>query len=129
MAEPTILESLEALLPTLAREVEDAVPVVRLRVDDGRQLDVFRAERVRERPVAWRIRGFLGDIRPVEFVAVLLGALDGRAMLTMAADTAQAGTGAGGEVVQVGAATRRMADLADLVAARVRARFGAPVES
>ncbi len=126
MAEPTILESLEALLPTLARELEDAVPVVRLRIDDGRQLDVFRAERVRERPVAWRIRGFLGDIRPVEFVAVLLGALDGRAMLTLPADATQPAATAGGEVVHVGVANRRMADLADLVAARVRARFGAP---
>lgn len=127
MAEATVLDSLAALLPTLDRELEDAVPVVRLRLDDGRQLDVFRADRVRERPIAWRIRGFVGDIRPTEFVAVLLGALDGRAVLTMAADPTQPDASPGGEVVQVAVANRRMADLVDLVAARVRARFGPPI--
>ncbi|MBK6918007.1 MAG: hypothetical protein IPH07_11455 [Deltaproteobacteria bacterium] len=129
MADSTVLDSLQALLPTLDRELEDAVPVVRLRLEDGRQLDVFRADRVRERPIAWRIRGFVGDIRPTEFVAVLLGALDGRAVLTMAADPTQPDASAGGQVVQVAVANRRMADLVDLVAARVRARFGPPTAS
>lgn len=123
-SELAALLQVDALLVALGREVESNVPVVRLVLADGRALDVFRATRVRERPVAWRIRGFVGDIRPTEFVAVLLGTQDGRALVTAApGDTAEVLASAQ-LVVQASAATRRLADLAEVVAARVRARFG-----
>ncbi|MBX7077825.1 MAG: hypothetical protein K1X88_01480 [Nannocystaceae bacterium] len=123
-SELAALLQVDALLVALDREVESNVPVVRLVLADGRALDVFRATRVRERPVAWRIRGFVGDIRPTEFVAVLLGTQDGRALVTAApGDTAEVLASAQ-LVVQASAATRRLADLAEVVAARVRARFG-----
>lgn len=123
-SELAALLQVDALLVALGREVESNVPVVRLVLADGRALDVLRATRVRERPVAWRIRGFVGDIRPTEFVAVLLGTQDGRALVTAApGDTAEVLASAQ-LVVQASAATRRLADLAEVVAARVRARFG-----
>ncbi len=122
--EPAALLQVDALLVALDREVEATVPVVRLVLADGRSLDVFRATRVRERPVAWRVRGFVGDIRPQEFVAVLLGTQDGRALVTAAPGAAADAFASAQLVVQASAATRRLADLAEVVAARVRERFG-----
>lgn len=121
--EELAVDALGPLFEALVGEVEGAIAVVRLQLDDGRTLDVFRADRVREKPAAWRLRGFVGDIRPSEFLAVLLVTVDGRAMVTGPA--ADAAIGFDGQLV-VGAspATRRIADLAELIARRVRTRFG-----
>ncbi len=123
--QPIGIDGLTALLGMLQGEVEGAVAVARLTLEDGRVLDVFRADCVRQRPAAWRLRGFVGDIRPGEFVAVLLATVDGRAMVTgTAADAAV--ESAGQLVVGAALATRRLDDLAQLIARRVRARFRSP---
>lgn len=120
------MDEIGALLEALEVEVERDVPVVRLQVEDGRTLDVFRAERLRDRPIVWRTRGFSGDIRPAEFVALLLGTLDGRAIVTAGPGDATASTMNGQAVVGVSRSSRRLADLADLIARRVRDRFAPP---
>ncbi len=111
-----------AMLRALAGEVEGRVPVVKLTLDDGEAIDVFRAEQVRERPIAWRIRGFDGATPPHEVVALVLGTLDGRA--TIMRTLAEGATPGGSTVVSAEAGTRRIADLAELIARRVRERFG-----
>jgi hypothetical protein len=120
------MDEIGALLAGLDAEVGRDVPVVRLEVEDGRTLDVFRAERVRDRPIVWRTRGFAGDIRPAEFVALLLGTTDGRAIVTAGPGDAAAATMSGQAVIGVSRSSRRLADLADLIAQRVRERFSAP---
>jgi hypothetical protein len=119
---PTITQ-IGALLGQLAVEIDRDVPVVRLEIEDGRALDVFKADRVREHPIVWRTRGFAGDIRPAEFVALLLGTTDGRAIVTAGPGDATAATMNGQAVVRATRSTRRLADLADLIARRVRASF------
>jgi len=117
------MTELSALFAGLATEADRDVPVVRLVLEDGRTLDVFRAERVREHPIVWRTRGFAGDIRPAEFVALLLGTTDGRAVVMAGPGDAGSATMGGQAVTGASPAARRLADLADLVARRVRDRF------
>lgn len=112
-----------ALLAELDAEIGRDVPVVRIDIEDGRALDVFRAERVREHPLVWRTRGFAGDIRPAEFVALLLGTTDGRAIVMAGPGDATAATMNGQAVIRASRSTRRVADLAELIASRVRDRF------
>jgi hypothetical protein len=121
-APPSVAE-IGALLAQLDAPVERDVPVVRLDIEDGRTLDVFRAERVREHPIVWRTRGFAGDIRPAEFVALILGTMDGRAIVTAGPGDATSATMNGQAVVRASRTSRRIADLADLIAKRVRDRF------
>jgi len=125
-ASPSIGE-IGALLAQLSVEIDRDVPVVRLDIEDGRTLDVFRAEQVRELPIVWRTRGFAGDIRPAEFVVLLLGTTDGRAIVTAGPGDMTSATMNGQAVVRATRTSRRLADLADLIARRVRDRF-APKE-
>lgn len=124
---PPSISEIGALLAQLAVEIDRDVPVVRLDIEDGRTLDVFRAEQVRELPIVWRTRGFAGDIRPAEFVALLLGTTDGRAIVTAGPGDMTSATMNGQAVVRATRTSRRLADLADLIARRVRDRF-APKE-
>lgn len=121
-ARPSMAE-IGALLAELDAEVDRDVPVVRMVLEDGRTLDVFRAEQLRDRPIVWRTRGFVGDIRPTEFLALLLGTVDGRAIVTAGPGDAAAAAMGGQAVVAASRSTRRLADLADLIARRVRERF------
>jgi hypothetical protein len=118
----SVEHELFAMLRELAGEVEGRVPVVRLTLDDGECLEVFRAEQVRERPIAWRIRGFDGGNPQRELVALVLGTLDGRATVMRA--LAEGATAGGSTVVSAEPSSRRIADLAELIARRVRERFG-----
>jgi hypothetical protein len=119
------VETLWELLADLGSEDDGAVPVVSLRLDSGNQLDVFRAEQVRERPIAWKVRGFSSDeAGPKERRAVLLGTTDGRAMLmSEAAQTSEDAPGGGGVVVGASAERRPLGDLADVIANAIRRRF------
>lgn len=111
------------LLAGLGGEIDREVPVVRIGVADGRTLDVFRADKLREHPIVWRTRGFAGDIRPAEFVALLLGTTDGRAIVTAGPGDAAAATMSGQAVVAASRSSRRLTDLAEIIARRVRDRF------
>lgn len=116
------IDEVAGLLGQLDGEYDASLPVVRLTLDDGRTLDVFRGDKVREKPVVWRLRGFVGDIRPTEFVALMLGTTDGRVILTTGpGDDA---TMNGAAVVSAVSARRKLADLTDAIARRVRERFG-----
>lgn len=115
------IDDVAGLLGQLDGEYDASLPVVRLGLEDGRTLDVFRGDRVRDKPVVWRLRGFVGDIRPKEFVALVLGTVDGRVILTTGpGDDA---TMNGAAVVSAIAARRKLADLTDAIARRVRERF------
>ncbi len=120
---PPTMAEIGALLAGLGREIDREVPVVRIGVADGRTLDVFRADKLREHPIVWRTRGFAGDIRPAEFVALLLGTTDGRAIVTAGPGDAAAATMSGQAVVAASRSSRRLTDLAEIIARRVRDRF------
>ena len=69
---------------------ETTVPTVRIQVEGGAVLEVFRAQVVEAAMVAWRVRGFTddGSVR----LAVILGTQDGRAMVTERVIPEQAST-------------------------------------
>jgi hypothetical protein len=120
-SEPGPAHEVFALLQGLAHgDIERSVPIVRIELGDGTTLDVFRAEQVRERPIAWRVRGFAGNEAPREFVALVLGTIDGRATVMTAAGE----PGGGQTVASANNATRKLGELAELIARRVRERFG-----
>lgn len=129
-----------------------AIPTVRVTVDSGAMLEVFRAEPVEAAIVAWRVRGFTGapssprarsGTDDVEWVsssvvrpsgsassavrlAVILGTRDGRAMVTerVSGDSEEALVG--GLVVSVEPGERSLVDLSEAIATAVRALMGEP---
>lgn len=93
------------------------VPTVRVVVDSGAVLEVFRAERVEAAMEAWRVRGFTDDGSTTR-LAVILGTRDGRAMVTERVSNEQAVVG--GMVVEASSNTRSLSDLSQAIADAVR---------
>lgn len=119
---PRLWEALEGLAMGLLPE-RDTIPTVRVLLDNGNALEVFRAERVRRAPmVAWRVRGFT-DGTTVRLAAIL-GTRDGRAMVTEHVDAGGSQAALGGLVAEVHAAERSIADLSQAIADAVRERMG-----
>lgn len=113
-------------------------PTVRVTLDSGAMLEVFRAEPVEAAIAAWRVRGFTGPAAPVAThrppraasapvrLAVILGTRDGRAMVTerVSGDSEEALVG--GLVVSAEPGERALVDLSEAIAAAVRALMGDP---
>lgn len=119
-----VAQRLWALLENFDGEVEDHVPVVSVRLEGGDVIDVFRAERVRERPIVWRIRGFIGEREePMEIRALLLGTTDERAVAMTEPGSVDASHMAGQIVTDVRASTRALGDLAEVIAQAIRQRL------
>lgn len=109
-------EELEGLARGLPAE-GTRVPTVKVVVEGGATLEVFRAERIAAKVVAWRVRCFADQgVR----VAAILGTHDGRATLTTAAGPADAPSG-GGLIIDVTPAERDIADLSEAIATAIRA--------
>jgi hypothetical protein len=113
------------------------IPTVRVTLDSGAMLEVFRAEPVEASIAAWRVRGFTGGSSAVERsrsssasaavrLAVILGTRDGRAMVTerVSGDSEEALVG--GLVVSAEPGERALVDLSEAIAAAVRALMGEP---
>lgn len=120
-----------------------SIPTVRVTLDSGAMLEVFRAEPVEAAISAWRVRGFTGASPSVSSVvdrtrvpssasssavrlAVILGTRDGRAMVTerVSGDSEEALVG--GLVVSAEPGERSLVDLSEAIAAAVRALMGEP---
>jgi hypothetical protein len=116
-------QKLWALLEALGDEVEDQVPVVSVRLESGDTIDVFRAQRVRERPIVWRIRGFVGEpAEATEVRALLLGTTDRRAVAMTDPSDVEASHLAGRIVADARPGSRALSDLATVVARAIRDR-------
>lgn len=116
-----------AQLEGLARGLDPqqpTVPTVRVTVDSGAVLEVFRAERVEAPMPAWRVRGFAGGT--TVRLAVILGTRDGRAMVTERVSDDADEALVGGLVVSAQAGQRAMIDLSEAIASAVRALMGEP---
>jgi hypothetical protein len=119
-----------------------SIPTVRVTLDSGAMLEVFRAEPVEASIAAWRVRGFTGPSSGASSVvdrtrvpspkssavrlAVILGTRDGRAMVTerVSGDSEEALVG--GLVVSAEPGERALVDLSEAIAAAVRALMGEP---
>lgn len=108
-----------------------SIPTVRVTLDSGAMLEVFRAEPVEAAIAAWRVRGFTGASSVVAKssavrLAVILGTRDGRAMVTerVSGDSEEALVG--GLVVSAEPGERALVDLSEAIAAAVRALMGEP---
>jgi hypothetical protein len=114
-----------------------SIPTVRVTLDSGAMLEVFRAEPVEASIAAWRVRGFTGGSTGVEHsrvsssgsavrLAVILGTRDGRAMVTerVSGDSEEALVG--GLVVNAEPGERALVDLSEAIAAAVRKLMGDP---
>jgi hypothetical protein len=128
-----------------------SIPTVRVTLDSGAMLEVFRADPVEAAMTAWRVRGFgsgpsaasgrletspaidpaIGEPerppKPAVRLAVILGTRDGRAMVTerVSDDTAEAVVG--GLVVSAEPGERALVDLSEAIATAVRALMGDPL--
>lgn len=124
-------------------------PTVRVTLDSGAMLEVFRAEPVEASIAAWRVRGFTGAPpsararsmpagadepsspvarppgSPVR-LAVILGTRDGRAMVTERVSGESEEALVGGLVVSVEPGERALVDLSEAIATAVRALMGEP---
>lgn len=109
------LEGLAQGLP----EAQPTVPTVRVVVDSGAVLEVFRAERVEAAMEAWRVRGFTDDGCTTR-LAVILGTRDGRAMVTERVSNEHDLAVVGGMVVEASANKRSLNDLSQAIADAVR---------
>jgi hypothetical protein len=128
-----------------------SIPTVRVTLDSGAMLEVFRAEPVEASIAAWRVRGFTGaplsprrsTIGSTEgassFVtrspspassavrlAVILGTRDGRAMVTERVSGESEEALVGGLVVSAEPGERSLVDLSEAIATAVRALMGEP---
>lgn len=112
------LDALSAGLPAEGSRI----PTVRVTVEGGATLEIFRADRVAAAPVAWRVRAFTEDgVR----VAAILGTNDGRAMVrTAVGPDDPAAAAVGGLVIEASSAERDMSDLSEAIAAAIRALVG-----
>lgn len=100
------------------------VPTVRVTVDSGAVLEVFRAEPVEAAMAAWRVRGFTGGT--AVRLAVILGTRDGRAMVTERVSDESEEAVVGGLVVSAEPGERALVDLSEAIARAVRALMGDP---
>lgn len=117
---------------------QPSIPTVRVTLDSGSVLEVFRAEPVESAIAAWRVRGFASatpkphvsrltePARPATAaktvrLAVILGTRDGRAMVTERVSDASEEALVGGLVVDTEPSTRALIDLSEAIAAAVRA--------
>lgn len=100
---------------------ETTIPTVRIGLEGGAVLEVFRAELVDAPMTAWRVRGFTNG-RTVR-LAVILGTRDGRAMVTERVSTDDDQAVVGGLVAAVELGERSIADLSAAIADAVRARM------
>lgn len=120
-----------------------SIPTVRVTLDSGATLEVFRAEPVEASIAAWRVRGFTGassgassvverarmTSRPTSSavrLAVILGTRDGRAMVTERVSGDEEEALVGGLVVSAEPGERALVDLSEAIAAAVRALMGEP---
>ncbi|MCX4241241.1 hypothetical protein [Paraliomyxa miuraensis] len=112
-----------------------SIPTVRVTLDSGSVLEVFRAEPVESTIAAWRVRGFTGpaaikhafdpgrtpSTSKAVRLAVILGTRDGRAMVTERVSDESEEALVGGLVVDAEPSTRALIDLSEAIAAAVRA--------
>lgn len=116
-----------------------SIPTVRVTLDSGAMLEVFRAEPVEATIAAWRVRGFTGGTPLVPSsrastprsatavrLAVILGTRDGRAMVTERVSGTAEEAVVGGLVVSAEPGERSLVDLSEAIAAAVRAFMGDP---
>jgi len=114
-----------------------SIPTVRVTLDSGAMLEVFRAEPVEASIAAWRVRGFTGGSaaeavgpsrasRSAVRLAVILGTRDGRAMVTERVSGESEEAIVGGLVVSAEPGERALVDLSEAIAAAVRALMGEP---
>lgn len=109
-------------------------PTVRVTLDSGAMLEVFRAEPVEATIAAWRVRGFTSGApsmghRPAApsaaaaavRLAVILGTRDGRAMVTERVSGESEEALVGGLVVKAEPGERALVELSEAIAAAVRA--------
>lgn len=115
------LEGLSSGLPAK----QPVVPTVRVVINSGAVLEVFRAERVEAAMEAWRVRGFTDDGCSTR-LAVILGTQDGRAMVTERVSNEHEQAVVGGMVVEAESNTRSLSDLSDAIANAVRDLMGEP---
>ncbi len=114
-----------------------SIPTVRVTLDSGAMLEVFRAEPVEAAIAAWRVRGFTGGTPIVAShrpsiprsattvrLAVILGTRDGRAMVTERVSGSADEALVGGLVVSAEPGERSLIDLSEAIAAAVRALMG-----
>jgi hypothetical protein len=93
------------------------IPTVRVTIEGGAVLEVFRAERVPAAAVAWRVRGFTDDgVR----LAAILGTNDGRAMVTTATSGDAEASPIGGMVIDAAPSDRDIAELSEAIANAIR---------
>jgi hypothetical protein len=100
------------------------IPTVRVTVDSGAMLEVFRADPVEAAMAAWRVRGFTGGT--AVRLAVILGTRDGRAMVTERVSDESEEAVVGGLVVSAEPGQRALVDLSEAIARAVRALMGDP---
>ena len=128
-------EQLEGLARGLDPE-RPSIPTVRVTLDSGAMLEVFRAEPVEASIAAWRVRGFTSGSPSVARLpstpsgtvrlAVILGTRDGRAMVTERVSGESEEALVGGLVVSAEPGERALVDLSDAIATAVRALMGEP---
>jgi hypothetical protein len=118
-------EALEGLYRGLDPE-QPTVPTVRVVVDSGAVLEVFRAERVEATMVAWRVRGFAEHGKTTR-LAVILGTQDGRAMVTERVSSNGEPAVVGGMVVKSAPATRALSELSEAIAQAIRRLMEDPI--
>lgn len=99
------------------------LPVVRIRLDGGTVFEVFRADPVEAAMVAWRVRGFCEGEGASDRLAVILGTLDGRAMVTERVSGESDQPAVAGLVVGVEPGERSLADLSTVIAEAIRAQM------
>lgn len=101
---------------------KQTIPTAVVTVDSGARLSVFRVHPVEAPAIAWRVRGFddAGEVK----LAVILGAQDGRAMVTAAVTPDQASQVLGGMVTAVESSERSLNDLSEAMANAVRTLMG-----
>lgn len=112
---------LEALARGLPAE-GSRIPTVRVTIEGGAVLEVFRAQRVPASAIAWRVRGFTDEgVR----LAAILGTNDGRAMVrTTVSDTDTVASVLGGMVIDAAPGDRDIAELSEAIANAIRALMG-----
>jgi hypothetical protein len=112
---------LEALAKGLPAE-GSRIPTVRVTIEGGAVLEVFRAQRVPAAAIAWRVRGFTDEgVR----LAAILGTNDGRAMVrTTVSATDTATSVLGGMVIEAAPGDRDIAELSEAIANAIRALMG-----
>jgi hypothetical protein len=111
-----------------------SIPTVRVTLDSGAMLEVFRAEPVEASIAAWRVRGFASGAASMKHrpapahgsatsvrLAVILGTRDGRAMVTERVSGASEEALVGGLVVSAEPGERALVELSEAIAAAVRA--------